>query len=204
VTRHKALPLISLALIAALLLWSLLFWNPQRTPAPASGVASGGDFTLQSASGPLSLSALRGKVVLLYFGYTSCPDICPTSLTLMSIALSQLSAEELAQVQGLFISVDPQRDTPQRLADYSRHFHPNISGITGSEAQLAAVAQRYGARYQRAAGEGESATALGYSVDHTSATYIIDQQGALTTTLPHGATPGTILQALRRLLKTPN
>lgn len=197
-TRHKALPLISLALVATLLLWSLFFWNPQPTRTSAPERAAGGDFTLHSANGPLALSELRGKVVLLYFGYTSCPDICPTSLTLMSSALSQLTEEELAQVQGLFISVDPQRDTPQRLADYSRHFHPAITGITGSEAQVADVAQRYGALYQRAEGE----TALGYSVDHSSITYVIDQRGALTTTLPHGASPATILQELRRLLAT--
>jgi protein SCO1/2 len=116
----------------------------------------------------------------------------------MSIALSQLDKEELAQVRGLFISVDPQRDTPERLAEYSRHFHPNISGISGSDAEVAAVAARYGAVYQRAEGN----TALGYSVDHSSVTYVIDPQGQLVTTLPHGSSPATIQQALRRLLGT--
>jgi protein SCO1/2 len=193
--RQKALPLISLALIATLLLWTLLFWNPETTPtAPAQ--PSGGDFTLQSLNGPVSLEDFRGKVVLLYFGYTSCPDVCPTSLTLMRIALSQLSDEELAQVQGIFISVDPQRDTPERLAEYSTHFHPNISGITGTPEQVAEVAQRYGAIYQRAEGD----TALGYSVDHSSVTYVINQQGKLISTLPHGTMPTIILQEIHRLL----
>jgi protein SCO1/2 len=194
-TRQKALPLLSIAVIVALLLWRFLFWEPDTTTVSAI-TPPGGDFTLQSASGPLSLHELRGKVVLLYFGYTSCPDICPTSLTLMRIALSQLNAEELAQVRGIFISVDPQRDTPERLAQYSGHFHPNISGVTGSDKQVAGVAQQYGAIYQRAEGD----TALGYTVDHSSVTYVIDQQGQLVSTLPHGTLPKVILQEIRHLL----
>lgn len=195
-TRHKALPLLALAVVASLLLWVTLFWNPQTTRTGAPETPSGGDFTLHAVNGPISLSALRGKVVLLYFGYTSCPDICPTSLTLMSIALSQLTAAELERVQGLFVSVDPQRDTLERLAQYSSHFHPRITGITGSDAEVAKVARQYGAVYQRA--EGDSA--LGYTVDHSSVTYLIDTQGRLRSTLPHGTLPTAILQEVRRLL----
>ncbi|MEN8168702.1 MAG: SCO family protein [Pseudomonadota bacterium] len=194
-TRQKALPLISLAVVAALLVWSLFFWKSETTTT-APGQPSGGDFTLQSANGPISLKGLRGKVVLLYFGYTSCPDICPTSLTMMRIALSQLSEKELAQIQGIFVSVDPQRDTPERLAEYSNHFHPSISGVTGTDEQVAKVAKQYGAIYQVA--EGDSA--MGYTVDHSSVTYVIDQQGRLTSTLPHGALPKSILQEIRSLL----
>lgn len=196
--RQKTLPLISLALIAALLVWALLFWNPETTPTTPEQ-PTGGDFTLQSLNGPLSLEDFRGKVVLLYFGYTSCPDVCPTSLALMRIALSQLSDEELAQVQGIFISVDPERDTPKRLTEYSTHFHPNISGITGTPEQVAEVAQRYGAIYQRTEGD----TALGYTVDHSSITYVINQQGKLISTLPHGTMPTIILQEIHRLLNKP-
>ncbi|MCW8918538.1 MAG: SCO family protein [Gammaproteobacteria bacterium] len=195
-TQKKIVPLISLAVIALLLLAVLLFWHPDNDDNRLSPSPAGGNFTLQGATGPVSLSDYRGKVVLLYFGYTSCPDICPTSLGLMSLALSQLAKEELARVRGLFISVDPQRDTPERLAEYSRHFHPNISGITGSDAEVAEVAARYGAIYQRAEGD----TALGYSVDHSSATHVIDPQGEIVATLPHGASPATILQAIRPLL----
>ncbi len=195
-TRQKALPLISLAIVSALLIWSLLFWKPETgTTTPVQ--PTGGDFTLHSLSGPFSLKALRGKVVLLYFGYTSCPDICPTSLTLMRIALSQLNEAELSQVQGIFVSVDPQRDTPERLAQYSSHFHPNISGVTGSNAEVAEVARQYGAIYQVV--EGDSA--MGYTVDHSSLTYVINQQGQLVTTLPHGSAPKLILQEIRRLLR---
>lgn len=194
--QQKIVPLISLAVIAVLLLGVLLFWHPENSDNRLAQPPAGGDFTLHAATGPVSLNDYRGKVVLLYFGYTSCPDICPTSLGLMSLAFSQLEQKELAGVRGLFISVDPQRDTPERLAEYSRHFHPNISGITGSDAEVAEVAARYGAIYQRAEGD----TALGYSVDHSSVTYVIDSQGELVATLPHGTSPATILQALRPLL----
>lgn len=197
-TKSIRLPLISLLLLGTLLLATLLWWQPQQAPTSAApALPPGGDFTLHSAAGPVSLQALRGKVVLLYFGYTSCPDICPTSLTMMKIALSQLSSEELEQVAGIFVSVDPERDTPQRLAQYTHHFHPSITGVTGSRDEVAEVAQHYGAIYRRAEGE----TALGYTVDHSSITYVIDQQGRLVKTLPHGALPQTILQELRRLLE---
>lgn len=194
-SRQKLLPVISLTLVLVLLVWTLVFWKPESaTTTPALPV--GGDFTLQSASGSLSLHDLRGKVALLYFGYTSCPDICPSSLTFIHIALSQLSEEELAKVQGVFISVDPQRDTPERLAQYSKHFNSHIEGVTGTPEQIAELAKRYGVIYQIA--EGDSA--MGYTVDHSSVTYIIDQQGKLVSALPHGSSPKRILQEVRHLL----
>ena len=193
--RTHILPLLVLVLLAAMLGWALL-WQPGGNSHSDTGQPNGGDFTLQSAKGNVTLSDYRGKVVLLYFGYTSCPDICPTSLTLMRIALSQLTEEELKKVQGIFISVDPQRDTPERLAQYSSHFHENIIGLTGNDADIARAARQYGAIYQRA----ESDSALGYTVDHSSVTYVIDQQGRLNATLPHGAPPESILQAVRSLL----
>lgn len=196
-TRNKRLPLISLLLLGTLLLATLLLWHPQETPtSSAPALPPGGDFTLHSAAGPVALQALRGKVVLLYFGYTSCPDICPTSLTMMKIALSQLDSEELKQVAGIFVSVDPERDTPERLAQYTRAFHPSISGVTGSRDEVAEVARRYGAVYRRVDGD----SALGYTMDHSSITYLIDQRGRLVKLLPHGTLPTTILQEIHHLL----
>ena len=101
---------------------------------PTTSAPTGGDFTLQSATGPVTLKDYRGKVVLLYFGYTYCPDICPTSLTATAQALGQLAPAELARVQTLFVSVDPERDTPARLKDYGAFFHPSIIGVTGTAA----------------------------------------------------------------------
>ncbi len=93
---------------------------------------SGGDFTLHSKDGPVSLHDFKGKVVLLFFGYASCPDICPTSLAFSTKALNTLNEDELAQVQPLFVSIDPQRDSVDKMAEFVSFFHPGFIGLTGS------------------------------------------------------------------------
>ena len=157
----------------------------------------GGDFTLQSADGPVSLHDFRGKVVLVYFGYTSCPDICPTSLTMMASALKLLSPEELAQVRGIFISVDPERDAPQGMKAYAAYFHPNFIGVVGTPAQTAEVAAKYGAYYRKAPYEG---SAMGYGVDHSSTVYVVGRDGRVVDQIRHGASPETIAAAIRKAL----
>ncbi|MEJ1298184.1 MAG: SCO family protein [Candidatus Sedimenticola sp. (ex Thyasira tokunagai)] len=157
----------------------------------------GGGFTLQSADGPVSLDALRGKVVLLYFGYTKCPDVCPTSLSFMTQALNEMTDDELAKVQGVFVSVDPKRDTVESLKEYVEYFHPNLVGITGTEQEVAEVAALYGAKYYEVALEG---SAFGYSVNHSAVTYLITPQGDLRFIFPHGTSPSVILEAVRYLL----
>ena len=96
----------------------------------------GGDFTLLSSQGKFSLKQFRGKVVLLYFGYTKCPDVCPTSLAFLSQALNELSDDELKSVQGVFVSVDPRRDTVQVLDEYVSYFHPNLIGVPAVKVRL--------------------------------------------------------------------
>ena len=152
---------------------------------------------LNSYQGPVSLKALRGKVVALYFGYTQCPDICPTSLGYLNLALSQLTPEELAGFQGLFVSVDPERDSLQRLKEYGEYFNPAILGVTGSVAQIDAVVQQYGAAYRLT----ETGSQMGYIVDHSADTYLIDRQGRLSSVLSHGTSPVDVLTELRKLLK---
>ncbi len=142
-----------------------LFWNPDlpERPLPVASAPAGGEFTLQSADGPVTLADFRGKAVLLFFGYTYCPDICPTALSTAAAGLNQLSVEELADVAVLFVSVDPKRDTPARLKEYAAFFHPAIVGVTGSPEAVAEVARRYGVFYaeQPVATAGD-----GYVVDH--------------------------------------
>ncbi|MES9899669.1 MAG: SCO family protein [Sedimenticola sp.] len=157
----------------------------------------GGDFTLQSVAGPVSLKDLHGKVVLLYFGYTKCPDVCPTSLSFMTQALNEMTDDELAKVQGVFVSVDPKRDTVESLKEYVEYFHPNLVGITGTEQEVAEVAALYGAKYYEVALEG---SAFGYSVNHSAVTYLITPQGDLRFIFPHGTSPSIILEAVRYLL----
>ncbi len=158
----------------------------------------GGDFVLHSSQGEFSLKQLRGKVVLLYFGYTKCPDICPTSLSTLSQALNELSEDELKSVQAVFVSVDPKRDSFQTLDNYVSYFHPNLMGVTGSESEIAVVAKQYGAQYEKIAIEGSS---FGYTVDHSAVTYVITQTGELRFIFPHETPSFAILEAVRYLLE---
>jgi protein SCO1/2 len=170
-----------------------------HAPLSLSAPPTGGDFSLESINGPFHLKDLRGKVVLIYFGYTFCPDICPTNLSMMAQALNALTEEELQQVQGLFISVDPERDSLKQLAVYTDHFHPNIIGITGSPDDLARIAKQYGAAYRKMEGESEG----GYLIDHSSNTYVVAPDGSLHTALPHATPPQQILDVTRKLLAQP-
>ncbi len=172
-------------------------WMPgESTTALLAETPTGGDFVLNAANGPFDLQGQRGKVVLIYFGYTFCPDICPTNLALMAQALNALSEEELGHVQGVFVSVDPERDTLKLLAAYTHHFHPSITGITGKPDEVARVAARYGAAYRKVEGESKG----GYLVDHSSNTYVVAPNGSLYATLPHAAPPQEILDITRQLL----
>ncbi len=171
--------------------------KPQDRILEQAAAPTGGDFTLQSVNGPVSTAALRGKVILLYFGYTMCPDICPTSLSFMTQALNDLSEDELEDVVGIFVSVDPQRDNVKKLGDYVGYFHKNYIGVTGTEAEVAEVAKLYGAQYYAVELKD---SAIGYSVNHSSATYMIDTKGQLKFIFPHETPPKVMLEALRYLM----
>ncbi len=189
------------------------FWQPEpdRTPMPGTQAArmvadvalaappAGGDFSLDGPKGPIALRDFAGKLVLLQFGYTYCPDICPTSLTILAQALGTLTPAELARVQALFVSVDPERDTVARLAEYTAFFHPGILGLTGSPDRLAEIAGRYGAVFSRQ----DDASAGGYVIDHTALTYLIDAQGRLVASLPHATPAGQLAAEIRKYL-SPN
>ena len=175
-------------LLAALVLGLAFFWQPElpERPLPMASAPAGGDFTLQSAGGPVALQDFRGKLVLVYFGYTYCPDICPTALAATAEGLKLLTPEELARVAVIFISVDPERDTPARLKEYAEFFHPAIVGVTGSPEELAAIARRYGVFYARQPVETAGG---GYVVDHTSDTYVVGADGKLDGKIAHATPP---------------
>lgn len=188
----------------ALLIWLIAFWNPgadtaaHKNPGVLAQAPQGGDFTLNGASGAVSLKDFRGKVTLLYFGYTYCPDVCPTSLSLMAQALSELDPAAQQKVRALFVSVDPERDTVERLKEYAPFFHPLISGITGTPEQIAAVARQYGASYMKHKPDANGH----YVVDHSSVTYVIAPDGKLVASLPHASPPEAIVAEVRKLLPT--
>jgi protein SCO1/2 len=140
----------------------------------------------------------RGKVILLYFGYTHCPDVCPTSISLMAQALNELSTEEIKQVVGLFVSVDPARDDVHKLAEYAGYFHPNFIGVTGTPEAVAQAARRYGVQYRIIHTDD---SAMDYFVDHSTAIYLIDQQGVLRFAFAHDTAPEVLLGAVRMLFE---
>lgn len=155
----------------------------------------GGDFTLNSAQGPVSLADFKNKLVFIYFGYTYCPDICPTNLANLANAYQQLSEAEQNQLQILFISVDPERDSLERLEMYAGYFHAGIIGITGDQAELSKIANNYGAIYQKVDDGTEY-----YAVDHSAFTYVVDQQGNLQEQLPHAASPQQFIDTVKKYL----
>ena len=171
--------------------------RPEDLVLETEQVPTGGDFSLQSIDGPLSTKDLRGKLILLYFGYTMCPDVCPTSLSFLTQALNGLTEEELTNVVGIFVSVDPKRDSVEKLKQYVNYFHKNLIGVTGTPEEVAEVAKLYGAKYYEVELQG---SAIGYSVNHSSVTYLIDKQGDLKMIFPHETPATDMLEAIRYLL----
>jgi protein SCO1/2 len=154
------------------------------------------DFTLQSAQGAVSLSSFRGQLVVLYFGYTSCPDLCPTTLAVLRQAVEALGDQAQA-VQVIFISVDWKKDTPEALSQYVAHFNPDFLGLTGSEAQIDSVTKDFGIFYLLNV-PGENGF---YSVDHTASLQVLDRQGRLAVIWPYGTQSSEITSDMRVLLK---
>ncbi len=144
---------------------------------------------------PRSLADYRGKVVTLFFGYTQCPDVCPTNLLGMAEVMRQLGPDA-DRVQVLFITVDPERDTQALLAEYVPAFDKRFTGLYGDAATTAAVARDFKVFYQKQGDTKGSA----YTVDHSTGTYVFDPQGRLRLYVKHGEKPEVIAGDLRKLL----
>ncbi|MFN8413082.1 MAG: SCO family protein [Anaerolineales bacterium] len=155
------------------------------------------DFNLNSAKGSVKLSDYQGKLVLVYFGYTFCPDICPATLGNVAQALRDMSKEQASEVQTVMISLDPERDTTEKLAEYVAHFDPTFVGITGSKEQIDEVASLYGIFYQKHEGD----TSKNYLIDHTATLLVIDRKGYLKLVFPFGVTAKEIADDLKYMLK---
>ncbi len=156
----------------------------------------GGDFVLQSAAGPVDTKALRGSVLLVYFGYVNCPDICPVSMAAGAAALNALTPQERAKTRMIMVSVDPERDTPAKLKDYVAYFHPAMIGAVGTVAETAAIAKSFGAGYQRQPTRPDGS----YAVDHSSQTYVVGPDGKLMELLPLGIATDKVVATVRKLL----
>jgi protein SCO1/2 len=176
------------------LLWICLLANALSTVQ--AGIKMGGDFTLLDQNNQrFELQQLRGHVVLLFFGYTSCPDVCPAGLTAIAQVLTAFEETD-SPVKGLFISVDPERDKPQILKQYTAHFSDQLQGLTGSKQQIDRVTQQYQANYRISRNEKNRIT-----VDHSSNLYVLDKKGEINTIVPFGMTAGHVIDTIQRLLE---
>ena len=155
------------------------------------------DFTLTSAKGDVSLSDFRGKLVLIYFGYTFCPDICPATLANIAQAMRDMGPSKADQIQTVMVSLDPERDTPEKLTEYVAHFDPTFIGITGSKEQIDEVTSLYGIFYQKHEEPGKS----GYLIDHTATLLVVDRKGYLKLVFPFGITAADIADDLEYMLR---
>ncbi len=143
-----------------------------------------------------SLEDFRGKLVVLFFGYTHCPDVCPTTLSDMAQAMRLLTPEEAARVQVLFVSVDPERDTPQVLKAYVPYFHRDFLGLYGTPEEVAEAAREFKVSYRKHAEPG----AEDYLVDHTAGSFVLDGRGRLRLFLPFAHSPEDIAHDLKTLM----
>ena len=144
----------------------------------------------------VSLETFRGKTIVLFFGYTHCPDVCPTTLSDMAQALRLMKPEDAARVQVLFVSVDPQRDTPEMLKAYVPYFHPDFLGLYGSQEEVAKAAKEFRIVYRKHVEAGAS----DYLIDHSAGSYVIDGKGVLRLYLPFAQPAQDIAHDLSALL----
>ncbi len=199
VRRLVIAEVIAIVLVLAVTGW--LYWRsrattlngilldpPQEVP---SVVLSGSDGQTHT------LADFRGKVTVVFFGYTHCPDVCPMTASTIARARSMLG-DQADRVQFVLISVDPERDTPERLASYLEKYDPSFLGLTGDEAAIRQLATTFGVYYAKV----ESSSALGYLVDHTASSFVLDRDGRLRAVLPFGLTPEQVASDLRTLLRS--
>lgn len=184
----------------------LLAWSLVQPPQPGGIVSSktsssgsaliGGPFTLTDQTGERRSEAdLEGRYALVYFGYTYCPDICPTSLSTMTQAIDLLAEQAPDKAQAVlpvFITIDPARDTVEALKSYAEHFHPRLMALTGTEQEVAAAAKAYRIFYQRV----EEPSASDYLMDHSSVIYLMGPDGSYLTHFTHASTAEDIAKAL--------
>ncbi|QCI66997.1 SCO family protein [Phreatobacter stygius] len=187
-----------IAVIAAAGAWA--YWQgPLPSPRSATTLldrdAIGGPFELTDENGRrLSSTSLAGKPYAIFFGFTHCPDVCPTTMMEMANVIQELG-DAARDFRVFFVSVDPVRDTPELLRVYTDSFDPRIIGLTGSEAEIAAAAKAFRAVYMKVPTEGET-----YTMEHTAIVYLMNGEGRLAGTIAYGEAHDAALDKVKRLL----
>jgi protein SCO1/2 len=172
--------------------------RPQFTSIDLTGADYARDFSLTDQNGQRrSLKDFRGKVVVLFFGYTQCPDVCPTTMAELAQTRKLLGADG-ERVQVLFVTVDPERDTPQVLKGYMANFDPSFLALRGTSEELAAMAKDYKVYFKKVEGK----TPTSYSMDHSAASYVYDPQGQLRLYTRYGGGAPALASDIRLLLKS--
>ena len=198
-TRNGTIALVAgilLAVAAGIGISELLVGSAEdRNPGGSSSAAAsvGGPFTLVDQDGEtVTEETFRGKYMLIYFGFTFCPDVCPTELGVMTSALKALG-EDAEKVQPIFITIDPERDTPEVMARYVQLFHPRLVGLTGTPEQIDRVAKSYHVFYRKAADETSSAE---YTMDHSSIVFLMGPDGEYLKLFPPQTPPDKMAEAI--------
>jgi len=189
------IPLFFIVFVIGLLAATLPYL--MNTPSMSSTAPASGSFRLIDSRGrPVTDRSWPGKFLLVYFGYTHCPDLCPTTLSNIAAALNDLGGKA-DRIQPLFITVDPQRDTPVVMKQYTALFSPRIAGLTGTSAELAEAAQAYGVRFAR---QQTGPLPADYEMEHSADVYLVYPSGDMALTIPPGQTPGQMASELTSLL----
>jgi protein SCO1/2 len=161
-----------------------------------TGATFGRDFALTAHDGtPRTLADYRGKVLVMFFGFTQCPDVCPTALATVAEAKRQLGADG-AKVQGVFVTIDPERDTPELLRQYVPAFDPSFVGLYGDAAATQKVAKEFKVLYRKVPGS----TPETYTMDHSAGMFVFDPEGRLRLYASHGAPADALAHDIRQLL----
>lgn len=154
-------------------------------------------FKVDTIDGRVTKESFKGKALAIYFGYTYCPDVCPTSLSSLAMALNSFDKEKTKNFVGLFISVDPNRDTLKNLKEYAQYFHQNFIGATSDKKSIDEITKRYETYYKKVSLED---SAMGYSVSHTSYIYLFDKDGNFVSKIDHFSDPDKIKESLQKVL----
>lgn len=201
--RYRLPLLIGLGLLLGGMLALLLVPGARERLLPGGGMPSlgqalvGGPFQLVDHNGKrVSDTDFRGRYMLVFFGFTFCPDVCPTALQVSSTALDKLG-DKARRVVPIFISVDPERDTPEQLKSYVSSFHPSLIGLTGTLEEITAVARAYRVYYRKVKDEKSSA---GYTMDHTSIVYLMGPDGKFITHFTHTTSVDAMAAGIARHL----
>jgi cytochrome oxidase Cu insertion factor (SCO1/SenC/PrrC family) len=195
--RRYALLAIALVLISSGALWLRTALTPDSGQESEVTFEIGGPFSLVGSDGrPVTEHGWPGRLLLIYFGYRFCPDVCPTTLQTMAAALDGLGPQG-EKVQPLFVSVDPERDRPETLAAYVALFHPRLVGATGSPEQITAMAKAFRFYFRKVAGSDPGS----YTIDHSAYTFLTDDRGRVLKIFGHGTAAAEMADGIREVLR---